>query len=190
MTANKVIIEDLHGIYYSNIDWEKFCNKTVLITGANGFLPAYIVQSLLFANYINPSLNIKVVALVRNIDKAKIKFKDYLDNKSLEFIIQDVCNAITITGKIDYIIHAASQASPKFYGVDPVGTLSANVIGTRNLLELAKKNNVESFLYFSSGEVYGQVENEHNPVKENYHGYLDPMMVRACYGESKRMGEL
>ncbi|MDB5002299.1 MAG: dTDP-glucose 46-dehydratase [Mucilaginibacter sp.] len=189
MIKNKIIVEDLEEIYNSHIKWELFANKTVLITGANGFLPAYMVQALLYANRINLNLNIKVLALVRNIEKAKLKFEAYLDNKNLEFITQDVCDAITIKSKIDYIIHAASQASPKYYGIDPVGTLSANILGTMNLLELARKNQVESFLYFSSGEVYGQVDDEHNPVKENYYGYLDPMMVRACYGESKRMGE-
>ncbi|MDB4926310.1 NAD-dependent epimerase/dehydratase family protein [Mucilaginibacter sp.] len=189
MTSNKIIEEDLRAIYNSNIDWDRFANKCILISGANGFLPAYMVESLLFANVINPKIDLKVLALVRNIEKAKQRFKDYLDNKNLEFIEQDVCNKIKITQKVDYIIHAASQASPKYYGVDPVGTLSANVIGTMNMLELAKQNQVDSFLYFSSGEVYGQVEDGFNPVKEDYYGYLDPMAVRSCYGESKRMGE-
>lgn len=187
--SNQIVNEDLQTIYSSNIDWHKFAGKTVLITGANGFLPAYMVRALLFANQQDPALNIKVLALVRNIDKAKKRFDEHLTNSALVFIAQDVCDKIQIEEKIDFIVHAASQASPKFYGIDPVGTLSANVIGTMNLLECAKEHQVESFLYFSSGEVYGQVEDEHNPVKEDYYGYLNPMMVRACYGESKRMGE-
>jgi len=189
MTKNKIILEDLQQIYNSTISWSRFTGKNILITGANGFLPAYLVQSLLFANQANSSLNLKVFALVRNIDKAKKRFNDYADNKALVFIAQDVCDEILIKEKIDFIIHAASQASPKFYGTDPVGTLSANIIGTKNLLDFATAKQVESFLYFSSGEVYGQVDNEHNPVKEDYYGYLNPMLVRACYGESKRMGE-
>jgi UDP-glucuronate decarboxylase len=92
-------------------------------------------------------------------------------------------------GEIDYIIHAASQASPKYYGVDPVGTLSANVLGTHHLLELAKLHKTKGFLYFSSGEVYGEVDSEQVPINEKNYGYLDPMHIRSCYAESKRMGE-
>jgi UDP-glucuronate decarboxylase len=190
MTRNKIIREDLASVFNADIDWRRFTNKTVLISGAGGFLPAYMVEALLFANLSN-NINLKVVALVRNIQKAKKRFEYYLDNESLILIEQDVCDTIKINNvqNIDFIIHAASQASPKYYGIDPVGTLGANVLGTINLLNLARKNNVESFLYFSSGEVYGQIDDNHNPVKEDYYGYLDPMNLRSCYAESKRMGE-
>lgn len=96
---------------------------------------------------------------------------------------------VGINYKIDYIVHAASQASPKYYGIDPVGTLSANVLGTFHLLELAKLSKVKNFLYFSSGEVYGEVTSDKIPIDEKNYGYLDPICVRSCYAESKRMGE-
>lgn len=190
MTGNKIIREDMESVFNANIDWNRFANKTVLISGANGFLPAYMVEVLLFVKLMN-NIDLKVIALVRNSQKAKIRFKDYIGNESLIFIEHDVCNPINVENiqNIDFIIHAASQASPKYYGIDPVGTLGANVLGTINLLNLARQNNVESFLYFSSGEVYGQIDDNHNPVKEDYYGYLDPMNVRSCYAESKRMGE-
>jgi UDP-glucuronate decarboxylase len=73
--------------------------------------------------------------------------------------------------------------------VDPVGTLNANVLGTINLIKLAQHHKVESFLYFSSGEVYGEVKAEDVPIKEDTFGYINPALVRSCYGESKRMGE-
>lgn len=73
--------------------------------------------------------------------------------------------------------------------MDPVGTLNSNVLGTIHLINLAKEHNVESFLYFSSGEVYGEVKEEDIPIKEDIFGYLNPASLRACYGESKRMGE-
>ncbi|NCD70754.1 NAD-dependent epimerase/dehydratase family protein [Mucilaginibacter agri] len=186
---NKIIEEDLLSIYDAEIDWELFTNKTVFITGASGFLPIYMVRTLLYLNRVKPLINVNVITLVRNKEKAEQKFAEFLTDDHLKILVQDVCTPVTLTEKIDYIIHAASQASPKYYGADPVGTLNANVTGTLNMLELARKNDVISFLYFSSGEVYGHVTNEHNPVKENYYGYLDPTMVRACYGESKRMGE-
>lgn len=189
MTTNKIIKEDLQTIYNSDINWSSFYNKTILITGANGFLPAYIVESLLYLNFINNKNNVKVIGLVRNIQNAKIRFSEYLNDDHLKFIQQDVSDKIELSNNIDFIIHAASQASPKYYGVDPVGTLKANVLGTINLVEFAKKNDIKSFLYFSSGEVYGELKSEQIPVKEDVFGYLNPTNVRSCYSESKRMGE-
>ncbi|MFA6086646.1 NAD-dependent epimerase/dehydratase family protein [Mucilaginibacter sp.] len=190
MTTNKIVLEDLEAIRNSTIDWQRFAGKTVLITGANGFLPAYMVETLLYIN-AKIGIDVKVIGLVRSIERAKKRFIEYAGDKNLTFIEQDVSKPVKIDENqtIDFIVHAASQASPKYYGTDPVGTLSANVLGTLNLMTLAREKNIESFLYFSSGEVYGQIDNEHNPVKEDYYGYLDPMQVRSCYGESKRMGE-
>ncbi|HZW71199.1 MAG TPA: NAD-dependent epimerase/dehydratase family protein [Hanamia sp.] len=189
MTGNKTILEDLEQIIEAPIKWIKFSGKTVLITGANGFLPAYMVETLLFLCFKGIIDDIKVLALVRNIEKAKARFKYYLDNKNLTFIAQDVCDPVAINQKVDFIIHAASQASPKYYGIDPVGTLSANTLGTINLLRLAQNHSVESFLYFSSSEVYGIPDITKTPTTENDYGYVDPTNVRSCYAESKRMGE-
>jgi nucleoside-diphosphate-sugar epimerase len=138
---------------------------------------------------LDPLYNTKVIALVRNKEKAEARFSHLIGHPNLQIIVQDVSVALEIDDKIDFIIHAASQASPKYFGTDPVGTLNANVLGTLNLINLARKNEVESFLYFSSGEVYGEVKEEDIPIKEDTYGYLDCTKVRACYGESKRMGE-
>ena len=185
--SNKIIDDDIKLIIDSQIDWERFSDKTVLISGANGFLPAYIVETLLYLKRKGNKFNVRVIGLVRDRDKAIKRFKDYENDSHLVLIQHDVCNEIFIDEKIDFIIHAASQASPKYYGIDPVGTLNANVLGTINLLRLAVKNNIESFLFFSSGEVYGEVTKK--IIREDDYGYLDPTKVRACYGESKRMGE-
>jgi len=188
MTTNTIIQEDLNTIYQAGIDWVKFKNCTVLVTGANGFLPAYMVETLLYLNE-KENLDIKVVGLVRSIENAHQRFSEYLDSPNLKFIEQDVAMPIVTTEHFDYIIHAASQASPKYYGIDPVGTLKANVIGTINLLDFALKNQIKSFLYFSSGEVYGEADQNLVHLNETDYGYLDPVQVRSCYGESKRMGE-
>jgi nucleoside-diphosphate-sugar epimerase len=187
--TNKVIAGDVKEIVATDLPWDRFNNKTVLITGANGFLPAYMVETLLYLNNSTKEITVTVLALVRNIEKAKERFKSYADDKNLVYIVQDVATPIKIDSKIDFIIHAASQASPKYYGVDPVGTINANVLGTINLLELAREKKIEEFLFYSSGEVYGQIDDANNPVKEDYYGYLNPTNVRSCYAESKRMGE-
>jgi UDP-glucuronate decarboxylase len=159
----------------------------VLITGANGFLPAYMVETLLYLNETRHRVATQVIGLVRNIDKTRARFAAYQDRSDLRFIVQDVSMPMTIDVQVDYIIHAASQASPKYFGPDPIGTLSANVLGTHHLLCLAQEPQVKGFLYFSTGEVYGQVDRV--PIDELAYGYLDPADVRSCYAESKRMGE-
>ena len=186
---SSIVKEDISFILNNFSSWEKLRGKTILISGANGFLPAYMVEVLFALNNLNPSYKIKVVCLVRNQAKAKERFKDLVDNPLIEIIEHDVCLEFTYKSKIDFIVHAASQASPKFYKTDPVGTLNANVFGTYNLIKLAQEHKVESFLYFSSGEVYGEVEAEKIPIKEDTFGYLNPAVVRSCYAESKRMGE-
>lgn len=183
---NPVINKDLQEIIKSDIKWEQFADKKILITGANGFLPAYMVDMLMQLN-LELDLNVKVVCLVRNLERAKKRFAGYLNEKNISFIHQDICKSIEDITGLNYIVHAASQASPKYYGTDPVGTLKANTIGTYNALELARENPIDSFLYFSSSEIYGYINKEN--ITEEDCGYLDCNTVRACYGESKRMGE-
>lgn len=187
---NKIVQEDIEYIVNHSLDWNVLSNSTILISGASGFLPAYIVETLLYLNE-KQNKNIKIIALVRNKEKALKRFEHHKNRKDLEFLVQDVCEPINIDPeeKIDYIIHAASNASPKFYGTDPVGTINANVIGTINLLKLAKEKSSKGFLFFSSGEVYGEVKENQIPTKENDYGYIDLTNVRSCYAESKRIGE-
>jgi len=187
---NKITQEDINYIVNHNLDWDTFTNSTVLISGASGFLPSYIVETLLRLNE-KQNKNIKIIALVRDKEKALKKFEHHKNRKDLEFLVQDVCDPINVKPEenIDFIIHAASQASPKFYGKDPVGTINANVIGTINLLKLAKEKHSKDFLFFSSAEVYGEATEHQIPTKENDYGYIDLTNVRSCYGESKRIGE-
>lgn len=188
MTGNRIIREDLEAIVKEPLDWSVFSGKTVLITGANGFLPAYMAETLLFLCKTGIVPDLKVLALVRNIEKAKSRFTDYLNDNHLEFIVQDVCEPVATKHRVDFIIHAASQASPKYFGIDPVGTLAPNVIGTMNLLKLAREHHSEGFLFFSSSEVYGNMQSS-LAIKETESGYLDQIDPRSCYAESKRMGE-
>lgn len=185
---NRVIESDLKYITDADLPWELLRNKTVLISGASGFLPAYMVEVLLYLNETR-AYNIKVLALVRNVKKAQEKFSHHRKNKNLVFLVQDVCDKIRIGESIDYIIHAASQASPKIFSQDPVGTIAPNVIGTSNLLSLAREKKVTCFLFFSTTGVYGFHKPEDYPLDEKDFGRLDPMDLASCYVESKRMGE-
>lgn len=171
------------------VDWEKFAGKSILITGASGALPSYIAKTLLYLNSLQKSVPTTVLALVRNLERAKQQYKDFLADKNLIFIEEDVINPLNYNGNIDYIVHAASLASPKYFYSNPVEVITANVIGTNNLLALAKEKNVKSFLYFSSGEVCGNIFDSKDLVSENDYGVVDPLNVRNCYSESKRQGE-
>jgi len=185
----QIITEDLKRIVSAPLPWQELSGKTILVSGANGMLPAYMVETLLFLNETLFDHKVKVLAMVRNIVKAQHRFEYYRGRSDLHILVHDVCSQIVFGHPIDIIIHAASQASPKYYGVDPVGTLTANVIGTFNMLELARRNNCQNFLFFSSGEVYGTANSAGIPVREDIYGSVDPLDIRACYPESKRMGE-
>jgi UDP-glucuronate decarboxylase len=184
-----VVTEDLHNITSASLPWEELEDKVVLITGAAGFLPAYMVETLLYLNEQRPDQRVQVIGLVRNLEKAAARFSTYAGRKDLRLLVQDVSKPLHIDGAVDYIIHAASQASPKYYQSDPVGTLSANVFGSQHLLNLGRVKDIKSYLYFSSGEVYGQIRDDQVPTREDDYAVVDPMAVRSCYGESKRMGE-
>jgi len=130
-----------------------------------------------------------IFALARNRKKANKKFAQFVSRKDFQVIIADVSEPVQLHEKISIIIHAASQASPRYYGIDPVGTLKANTLGTANMLDLAKNCGAKRFLYISSGEVYGVLDGSLNVITESYTGNVDITNVRSCYAESKRMGE-
>ncbi|OEZ99888.1 NAD-dependent epimerase/dehydratase family protein [Duganella sp. HH101] len=175
------------------IDWSRLAGQTVCITGASGFLPSYMVETMLYLNETR-QLGIRVLAMVRNRAGFERRYAHHLPQHAhqggrtdLVCIEQDISKPFTLDERPDYIIHAASQASPKYYATDPVGTLSANTLGTAALLELARTSGSKGFLYFSSSEVYGAASKV--PTAEQDYGIVDPTSVRACYAESKRMGE-
>lgn len=174
---------------YSNckFDWETLKNKTIMISGATGLIGRYFIDLLMLKNN-NESLNCKIIAISRNKNKIETIFENYLDDKNFEIIEQDVTDQIEYVGNINYIIHAASNTYPIQYATDPIGTIKTNVLGTINLLELGKQKKIEKFLFTSSFEVYGKVNNK-NEIFENDYGYIDCTEIRSCYPESKRLSE-
>ncbi len=182
-----IVSEDLAAIHSAPLPWDRLDDKIVLISGANGLIGSYLAETLLYRNE-STSAGIKILALVRNRDKAMRRFAPYAGRDDLEFVIGDVAS-VRPPGRVDVIIHAASNASPKYIGKDPVGTISANVLGTHNLLNLARESGAGRFLFVSSGEVYGRLPPGGAPVAEQDYGYMDPTDVRFTYGQSKRMGE-
>ncbi len=105
------------------------------------------------------------------------------------FIVGDVGKPFKIPKGINIIIHTASTATPTSFLKDPLGTVDSNAIGTRILLEYAKENPVENFLFFSSVDIYGTPNPKFVPTPETYTGNVDPLNPRSCYSESKRFSE-
>jgi len=187
--TNLTIKQDLISIISENLPWHRFKNKTILVTGGNGFLASYIIKSLLSAN-IYYKLNLKILCLVRNKTNKLNRLKSVKNNKSLTIVHHNLDRPLPKNiPNSNFIIHTASQASPKYYHANPVGTLLPNSIGTFHLLEYAVKCKSKKFLFFSSGEVYGVPLNKNKKIKEDNFGFLDPINLRSCYPESKRMGE-
>ena len=182
-----LILEDLAEIV-SCLDCSRLHGRAILISGASGFLPAYMVESLLYFNETRNG-DCRVIGIVRDLAKAKERFRAYSGRPDLVLLQADVSRPFEISERCDLIIHAASPASPKFFGTDPVGIMRANILGTHQLLELARTWGSEGFLLFSSGEVYGQVRPDQIPSKETDYGQIDILNPRSCYAESKRASE-
>lgn len=156
-------------------------NKNVLVTGACGLIGSAVVEMLL-KHY--PDCNVYVMA--RNKQKCEKRYKNYEGNNHLHYIIGDVNEPLKSTDIYHYIINAASNANPKSYSQDPVGTFWTNINGTKHLLDYGKTHGMERFLYVSSGEIYG----EGGKIwEESESGYINPMTVRSCYPTSKRATE-
>lgn len=153
--------------------------KTVFITGGAGFIGSHLSRRLVGSGY-------RVVCADNLVTGSLDNVKDLLKNKEFVFIKQDACNYIDLAGKVDYVLHCASLASPEDYLRFPIETLKAGSLGTHNALGLAKKHKAV-FMLFSTSEVYG--DPLAHPQKESYWGNVNTIGVRGCYDESKRFSE-
>jgi len=153
--------------------------KTVLITGGAGFIGSHMCEKLLYNNYA-------VICLDNFITGSPENIRGLLKHKDFRFERRDVSNYIDIAGKLDYVLHCASLASPKDYLDFPIQTLKVGSLGTHNALGLARKKKAV-FLLFSTSEVYG--DPLVHPQNETYWGHVNPVGVRGCYDESKRFAE-
>ena len=183
--------EDIAAILKRDLPWGALSGCSVAVTGAGGFLGGYLVRTLLSLHRSGKvSKPLKVLALVRDAKRARERFADFETDTQLEVVSWNL-NTIAPPALPDvhYLLHAASQASPRFYGTDPVGTLLPNTVGTAGLLDVLRRSaDPRGFLFVSSSEVYGAVSSQ-TALTETQYGTVDPATVRACYAESKRMGE-
>lgn len=145
----------------------------ILISGGNGFLGSCLSEKALNNGFevtvVDDLSTSKVVQVPKEVIFIKKKIENFNTNKTF-----------------DFVVHLAARPSPEDYIKNPLQTIDSNDIGTRNMLEIAKKSNAV-FMYTSTSEVYGNPQLI--PIPESYFGYVNPSGIRSCYDESKRFSE-
>ncbi|MWV62490.1 NAD-dependent epimerase/dehydratase family protein [Helicobacter saguini] len=189
-SINPILKNDLEHIFNSLNTMQKnaFKDSTILMTGAAGFLGFEMLH--FFSFYANTLGIKKIIAL----DNFMLRQPQWLQNlKNVEIykfdIIKDKLDSINNAKEANFIIHAASIASPSFYRSYPIETLDANIWGLRALLDFYVDKGIKGFLFFSSSEIYGDPDSKFIPTSEEYRGNVACIGPRACYDESKRFGE-
>ena len=164
-----------------------FAGKTVLLTGGRGFLGRYFMEVFGALNNRVLEQPATLVAMDNMITAGK-SGAEVPDLPNVEFIQHDVIQPFKWDRPLDYVIHAAGIASPFYYRAYPLETLEVAITGTRRMLELAANHDAR-LTFFSSSEIYGDPDPKHVPIAESYRGNVSCQGPRACYDESKRVGE-
>ncbi len=164
-----------------------FGGKTVLLTGGRGFLGRYFMEVFGALNRRVLEQPVSLVAMDNMITAGK-EGAQVPNLPNVEFIQHDVIQPFEWDRQLDYVIHAAGIASPYYYRAYPLETLEVAITGTRRMLELADQHDAR-LTFFSSSEIYGDPDPKHVPMAESYRGNVSCQGPRACYDESKRVGE-
>ena len=149
----------------------------ILVTGGTGFIGNHLCRKLLNQNHY-------VICLDNNFTGSMDNIQDLLTHKNFEFIRHDITEPLLI--EVDQIYHLACPASPKAYQYNAIKTIKTNILGTMNALGIAKRTKAR-ILLTSTSEVYG--DPEISPQVEEYWGNVNPIGIRSCYDEGKRVAE-
>lgn len=170
--------------------WDIFSGKTLLISGASGMLGSLLADAAMLWNEgRREQEKCTVIGLVRNPEKAGARFAPWLSRPELICIQHDICQPIPQLPKApDYWIHAASTTHPAAYSTEPINTIAANVLGTKNMLDKVSELGGR-FLLLSSVEIYGENRGGGERFSEDDCGYINCNTLRAGYPEAKRVSE-
>lgn len=189
---NSLYMQDVETVAKA-VNWNKLNGKNLAISGATGMIGSFLIDVLLYSAEQTGN-RVDIYAFGRSEEKAKSRFEKYADQDMFHFVKQDINEVISMDAfagieKMDYVIHGASNTHPRAYSSDPIGTITANVLGTYNLLNFADALGCERFCFLSSVEIYGENRGDTDKFAEDYLGYIDCNTLRAGYPESKRTGE-
>ena len=165
-----------------------FDGASILLCGGHGFLGRHFTA--VFAELNRRVLKAPCRLIVMDNNATGGPAVAAPADAGYEFIAHDITQPVTLPLPIEYIIHAAGIASPAYYQRFPLETLEVATLGTKHLLLLARQQpRLKGFLFFSSSEIYGDPDERHIPTAETYRGNVSCVGPRACYDESKRLGE-
>lgn len=178
-------VNDIETAIKNTVGIEELFGKSILITGITGLVGSFLVDMLIELNNKRDA-DINIYGLAR--DKARVNERfSYAKDDCIKCLIQDVCEPIEFNDSVDFIIHAAGDGYPEAFRLRPVETMTPAIQGTINTLNLAKEKRVKSFVFISSGEIYGNTQQE----KVESNNYIaDGMSVRSCYPVAKQAAEI
>ena len=186
--ANNLVQSDMERVARQVKSLGFLKGKTVLITGATGLLATYCTFFLHYLN-VTAGYGIKIIALVRNREKALARFSGFENDPDFSILVQDITQPLCLPQACDYILHMAGSASAYAITHDPVGIVMANVLGTKNVLDYASRVPGCRVFFSSTREVYGKMPGNVTCIQEEMNGVLEQMQARSCYPESKKMAE-
>ena len=166
--------------------FQRFQGKRILVSGAAGMIGSYVLDLLIVANELL-STEIRTLAVDNNSDRLIQRFPETIP--FLSRIVCDVNDGVSFDGKVDYVIHAASNTSPLDYANMPVATMRTNMVGTDNMIKFAIISEAKRFLFCSSVEAYGMNNGDVDLFDEEYCGYINSNTLRAGYPSAKRASE-
>ena len=159
---------DLEYIANSDLEWSKYKNKTIFVTGATGLIGSLLVKAFAYYNCLHQG-NIKIIGLIRNEEKAKRIYGKWYNNYGIHLMIGDIEQIPVIAGDVDYIFHTVSITASKMMVQHPVLTIQTSYMGTKN--------------------VYGIPDEKKEYITEKDLGYIELENVRSSYSEGKRICE-
>lgn len=186
---NGLYREDVKGVADLDLPWDKLQNCSIMVSGATGMIGSFLCDMIMLKN--QEGLNCQVYALGRTEEKAHDRFAYCWENPLFHYVRYDVNKPLESDHiqKIGYVLHLASNTHPLAYSTDPIGTITANVIGLKNMLDFCVEHQADRFAFASSNEIYGENRGDVEKFDEEYCGYINCNTMRAGYPESKRCGE-
>lgn len=185
---NQILAADIKAFADTFPLWDRFQGRQIIVTGATGLLGACTVRCLLALNERH-RLGLRVIAAVRNREKAQSLFGP--EHGALIFVVHDFALGASFGDGLaaDYLLHFASPTASRYFVDHPAETLLTAIGGTRQVLDYARRAQLEGMVYVSSLEVYGTVLDDRTPITEEQQGYLNPMEARSSYPMGKRAAE-